>query len=115
MPALPQYLDLAPAWARGMYLALATQIADAEERIMAKVTVEDTDIENLRTALGSIADDLEKELAALNVPAGDLTGVQAIVSRLRNDVPVPTPTPAPAPAPAPTPTPNPTPDPGPAP
>lgn len=90
---LPLYFELAPAWARDMYLMLSQQIGD----VMAKVTVEDTDIETLKTALGSIADDLEKELAALNVPAGDIGPVNAIVARLRNDVPVPTPAPTPGP------------------
>jgi hypothetical protein len=104
MAAMPPYYDLAPAWARGMFVAVMetlNAIVTTQGKIMAKVNVEQTELDNISTQLGSIADDLDAELAALNVPAGDLSGVQAVVDRLRNEVTVPTPAPEPTPDPAP--------------
>jgi hypothetical protein len=98
-------IETAPAWARVMYQEITTKLED----IVSKVTVEQGDLDALGTTLGTIASDLETELAALNVPAGSLDAVNAVVARLRTDVAVPTATPAPTPAPAPTdPTPTPT-------
>jgi hypothetical protein len=92
-PAEPPYFDLAPAWAREMYKAIIEQGSS----IMAQVKVEQDDLNQIQTDLGNIADDLERELTALNVPAGDLKGVRAVVDRLRTDVAVPTPAPEPTP------------------
>jgi hypothetical protein len=94
---LPDYFDLAPAWARSMFQSLTDQLG----AVMAEVTVQDTDLQNLSTQLTSIADDLETELKALNVPPGDLAPVQAIVDRLRSDVTVPAPAPPAPTTPAP--------------
>ena len=91
-----QFFELAPAWAREMFDVLLAQInaIDTKESdIMAQVKVEQDDLTQLQSSLNSIADDLESELASLNVPKGDLSGVQAVVDRLRNDVAVPAPTP----------------------
>lgn len=100
----------APGWAFVMYQNLMSGLGE----IMAKVTVEQTDLDNLGTQLGSIADDLEAELAQLSVPAGSLDNVNEIVARLRNDVAVPAPDPGPPvpepspPGPTPAPAPEPT-------
>jgi chromosome segregation ATPase len=105
-----QFYELAPAWAREMFRALSSQndslrdqlttVLTREDMIMAEVKVAQEDLDTLQTDLDTIADDLETELQALNVPEGDLTGVQAIVDRLRSDVKVPTPAPTPDPGPA---------------
>jgi hypothetical protein len=69
--------------------AALAEITTGLDMIMAQVKVNQEDLDNLQTSLATIADDLEEELQALNVPAGDLSAVQAVVDRLRNDVTVP--------------------------
>lgn len=91
-------IALAPAWARVMY----TNVINLLGEIMAKETVEQADLDAIQAELGTIADDLEAELNSLNVPAANLSGLTAIVDRLRADVlPAPAPTPPADPTPAP--------------
>lgn len=75
-----KFFELAPAWAREMFVSLTAQVDKIGADIMAQVKVEQADLDNLQTTLNQVADDLESELAALNVPAGDLAGVQAALT-----------------------------------
>jgi len=72
--------NVQPAWA----IAMEKRITNRLDKLMALVSVEQGDLDDLDQALDAATQSLSDKIAALNLPAADLSALQEDLATLQN-------------------------------